>query len=66
MHLLRRNIGCYLLPDVSTAPLRYIVPLLSLYFRFPQSSRLQEVTGTGKMALSDGVTLKYWAPFFGN
>lgn len=46
MHLLRRNIGCHVFPDVSTA--RYIVPHLSLYFRFPQSSRQQEVTGQRK------------------
>lgn len=43
MHLLRRNIGCHLPPDVSAA--RYTVPLLSLYFRFPQSSRQQEDIG---------------------
>lgn len=65
MHLLRRNIGCYLLPEVSTAPLHYSSPSVTLF----QISTIQQAAGsyrTGKMALSDGVTLKYWAPFFGN
>lgn len=44
MRLLRRNIGCHLFPDVSTA--RYIVPFLSLCF-----SRQQEATGRKRLFL---------------